>query len=83
MQAQLNFFLAGLNHLILEAFSPQPQSSKVLVTVKIMGRLNYGGLGEMMATVSPLLQVATTASCFLRFKFRGDKDACGKGFQDF
>lgn len=76
MRAQLNFFLAGFNHLILETFSPQPQNSKVLVTVKIMGRLNYGGLGEMMATVSPLLQVATTAPCLLRFKFREDKDTC-------
>lgn len=36
-----------------------------------------------MATVSPLLQVATTISCVLGFKFRGDKETCGKGFQDF
>lgn len=50
---------------------------------KIMKKLNYGDLGEMMAAASPQLQVAATASCLLRFKFRKDQDACEKGFPDF
>ena len=33
-----------------------------------------------MATAPPRLQEAATASCLLRFKFRGDKDTCRKAF---